>query len=79
MANRTLMETQYRTAGDPAATWLPVWESVVLAMQASSAVFATGLAGGAEARFRLGNENWCIPGTGPTTDTDAGNWPRTPV
>ncbi|MEV6715668.1 immunity 49 family protein [Lentzea sp. NPDC051208] len=76
VTNRTLMETQYRTAADPAATLLPVWESVVLAMQASSAVFVTGLAGGAEARFRLRDENWCIPGTGPTIDTDAGNWLR---
>ncbi|MCR3748753.1 immunity 49 family protein [Lentzea californiensis] len=76
VTNRALMEFEYHTAGDPTATWLPTWESVVLAMQANSAIFVTALADGGEAQFRLRDKDWRIPGTGPTIDTDAGNWLR---
>jgi hypothetical protein len=68
------METRCRTVGDPTATLLPTWESTVLAMQAGSAIFGTALAGGGEARFRLRDKDWRIPGTGPSIDTDAGTW-----
>lgn len=76
VANRSLMQAQYHTAGDPTATWLPTWESMVLAMQASCAIFVTALADGGEARFRLREKDWSIPGTGPSMDTDAGRWLR---
>lgn len=45
-------------------------------MQASSAIFVTALADDGEAQFRLRDKDWRIPGTGPTIDTDAGNWLR---
>ncbi len=76
VTNRALMETAYNTAGDPTATWLPTWESTVLAMQASSALFVTALADGGEAEFRLREKDWRIPGKVPTVDIDAGNWLR---
>lgn len=76
VTNRALMETAYSTASDPTATWLPTWESTVLAMQASSALFATALADGGEAQFRLRDKDWRIPGRVATVDVDAGNWLR---
>lgn len=72
--SRTLMAAQYRTAGDPTATWLPTWESIVLTMQASSAVFVSALAADGAAEFRLRDENWRVPsGAGPVSP-DAGDW-----
>lgn len=76
VTNRTMMVTAYHTVGDPTGTWLPTWESIVLAMQASSALFVTALAEGGEAEFRLRDKDWRIPGRVATVDIDAGNWLR---
>ncbi|MCS7478108.1 immunity 49 family protein [Umezawaea endophytica] len=64
-----------RCVSDPTANKLETWESVVAAMQVSSALFATANAEpGAEVECRIAGEVRTLPGTGPNRHTDAGNW-----
>jgi immunity protein 49 of polymorphic toxin system len=60
---------------DPTANKLETWESLVIAMQMATAMFAAANAEpGTEVECRIGEEVRVLPGTGPKYYTDAGNW-----
>ncbi|MGO4649333.1 immunity 49 family protein [Nocardia sp. 2YAB30] len=71
---RSLDEAGYRCIDDPTVAWIDTWDSIVRAMQTSSAVFAAAkrMHGGVE--FQVDDEVLRIAATGPTMHTDAGTW-----
>lgn len=70
------MEASGRTVLDPSATSAVTWEAVGLAMQASSAMFIAASKDEGQAAFRILDQDFTIPATGPTQDTTAGTWLR---
>ncbi|MEU8590171.1 immunity 49 family protein [Streptomyces sp. NPDC048664] len=69
-----LLHVQARCAVDPRAARLETWEAVVCAMQIYCAAFAvTGVREGT-VRCRIAHEVRDLPGIGPRTFADAGNW-----
>lgn len=64
-----------RCITDPTANKLETWESFVVAMQVSSAMFAAANAEpGTEVKCRIAGEVRTLQGTGPHRHSDAGNW-----
>ncbi|MFJ8046251.1 immunity 49 family protein [Kitasatospora sp. NPDC096147] len=64
-----------RSLIDPSAARLESWEAWVVAMQVSSAVFASATAEpGGTAQCRIADREWSIPAIGPQYYTNAGRW-----
>lgn len=72
--NSALLITRLRCYLDATANKIDTWQSVVSAMQISTAIFATADPSDGQAECRIGDEVVTLPGTGPQHYTDAGNW-----
>lgn len=70
------MESGARTVLDPRVDSAVTWEAVGLAMQASSAMFIAASKDEGQVTFRVLDQDFTIPATGPTQDTTAGTWLR---
>jgi hypothetical protein len=70
----SLMRAQYRSALDPSASQGPTWESIVLPMQASSAMFAAANIEDGGVDCRIDTKNLPFPATGARYWTNAGRW-----
>lgn len=71
-----MMAMRYQCALDPTATKGPTWESVTLAMQAGSALFAAGLRSAGTVEVRIHTSVVTVPATGPQSWTNVGYWLR---
>ncbi|MEU5691987.1 immunity 49 family protein [Actinosynnema sp. NPDC020468] len=67
-------EAAWRSVVDPTASRSDTWEAVALVMQASSAIFAASSRAEGEVTFRILDEDYTIPATGPTQDSTISLW-----
>jgi hypothetical protein len=70
----TLMVSRYRCALDPTASQAPTRDSVTLAMQAGSAIFAAAAITEGTVRCRIHTGSYDLPATGCQYWTGPGNW-----
>ncbi|WP_119727946.1 immunity 49 family protein [Thermomonospora amylolytica] len=69
-----VMTMKYRCALDPMAEQPQTWQSVTLAMQAGTAMFAAALRTQGTVEVRLHDSEVAIPATGAQTWTNVGYW-----